>query len=78
METERREFGTAVSYRYALTEPVYGRRNKHENFKKVNEALFPNGAAALDIYEWTTDRSDFLMMGMNGMEHAAGVSMARH
>lgn len=52
-------FGTTVPYWYALMEPVYGRRNKPEDFKKVNEALFPNGTDALDIYEWTTDWSDF-------------------
>ena len=30
-----------------------------EDFKKVNEILFPKGTDALDIYEWTTDWSDF-------------------
>ena len=52
-------FGTTVPYWYALMEPVHGRRNKPEDFKKVNEVLFPNGTDALDIYEWTTDWSDF-------------------
>ena len=51
--------GTTVPYWYALMEPVHGRRNKPEDFKKVNEVLFPNGTDALDIYEWTTDWSDF-------------------
>ena len=51
--------GTTVPYWYALMEPVHGRRNKPEDFKKVNEILFPNGTDALDIYEWTTDWSDF-------------------
>ena len=51
--------GTTVPYWYALMEPVHGDRNKPEDFKKVNEALFPNGTDALDIYEWTTDWSDF-------------------
>ena len=52
-------FGTTVPYWYALMEPVHGRHNKPEDFKKVNEVLFPNGTDALDIYEWTTDWSDF-------------------
>ncbi len=52
-------FGTAVPYWYALMEPVHGRRNSPEDFKKVNEVLFPNGTDLLDIYEWTTDWSDF-------------------
>ena len=56
-------FGTTVPYWYALLEPVHGRRNKPEDFKKVNEDLFPNGADALDIYEWTTDWSDFFDAG---------------
>ncbi len=51
--------GTSVPYWYALMEPVQGRRNKPEDFKKVNEALFPNGIHALDIFEWTTDWSDY-------------------
>ena len=55
--------GTTVPYWYALMEPVHGRRNRPEDFKKVNEALFPNGADRLDIYEWTTDWSDFFDAG---------------
>lgn len=55
--------GTAVPYWYALMEPVYDRRNKPEDFKKINEALFPNGTNALDIYEWTTDWSNFFDAG---------------
>lgn len=52
-------FGTTVPYWYAVMEPVHGRRNKPEDFKKVNEALFPNGTDSLDICEWSTDWSDF-------------------
>ena len=52
-------FGTTVPYWYALMEPVHGRRNEPEDFNKVNEALFPEGTDTLDIYEWTTDWSDF-------------------
>ncbi len=55
--------GTSVPYWYALMEPVHGRRNKPEDFRKVNEVLFPNGTDALDIYEWTTDWSDFFDAG---------------
>ena len=55
--------GTTVPYWYALMEPVHGRRNRPEDFKKVNEVLFPNGADSLDIYEWTTDWSDFFDAG---------------
>ena len=55
--------GTTVPYWYALMEPVHGRNNKPEDFKKVNEGLFPNGTDQLDIYEWTTDWSDYFDAG---------------
>ena len=58
-ESNDENCGTSVPYWYALMEPVYGRRNKPEDFRKVNEALFPNGTDTLDIYNWTTDWSDF-------------------
>lgn len=56
-------FGTTVPYWYALMEPVHGRKNKPEDFRKVNEALFPNGTDSLDIYKWTTDWSDYFDAG---------------
>ena len=56
-------FGTTVPYWYAFMEPVHGRRNKPEDFKKVNEALFPKGTDMLDIYGWTTDWSDLFDAG---------------
>ena len=55
--------GTTVPYWFALMEPVQGRRNKPEDFKRVNEALFPNGTDMLEIYEWSTDWSDFFDAG---------------
>ena len=62
-EPNDENYGTTVPYWYAVMEPVHGRRNKPEDFKKVNEALFPNGTGALDIYEWTTDWSDLFDAG---------------
>jgi hypothetical protein len=56
-------FGTTVPYWYALMEPVHRRSNKPEDFKKVNGILFPNGTDKLDIYEWTTDWSDYFDAG---------------
>ena len=55
--------GTTVPYWYAVMEPVHGKRNKPEDFQKVNGALFPKGTDMLDIYEWTTDWSDFFDAG---------------
>ncbi len=62
-EPNDENIGTTVPYWYALMEPVQGRRNKPEDFRKVNEALFPNGTDALEIYEWTTDWSDLFDAG---------------
>lgn len=62
-EPNDENFGTTVPYWYAILEPVQGRRNKPEDLKKVNEALFPNGTDVLDIYEWTTDWSDYFDAG---------------
>ena len=56
-------FGTTVPYWYALMEPVHGRNNKPEDFKKVNEVLFPDGTDKLEIYQWTTDWSDYFDAG---------------
>lgn len=58
-EPNDENFGTTVPYWYALMEPVHGRRNRPEDFRKVNEALFPKGTDGLEIYEWTTDWSDY-------------------
>ncbi|MBR3052525.1 MAG: hypothetical protein IKG59_00160 [Firmicutes bacterium] len=55
--------GTIVPYWYALMEPVQGRRNKPDDFRRVNDTLFPNGTESLDIYEWSTDWSDVFDAG---------------
>ena len=55
--------GTTVPYWYALMEPVQGRRKRPEDFRKVNEALFPKGTDGLEICEWTTDWSDLFDAG---------------
>ena len=62
-EPNDENFGTAVPYWYALMEPIYGKRNRPEDFRKVNATLFPNGTDTLDIYEWTTDWSDYFDAG---------------
>ena len=58
-EPNDENYGTTVPYWYAVLEPIHSRKNKPEDFKIVNEALFPNGTDALDIYEWSTDWSDY-------------------
>ena len=56
-------FGTTVPYWYAVMEPIHSRNNKPEDFKKVNGILFPHGIDVLEIYEWTTDWSDYFDAG---------------
>ena len=56
-------FGTTVPYWYAVMEPIHSRNNKPEDFKKVNGVLFPHGIDVLEIYEWTTDWSDYFDAG---------------
>ena len=51
--------GTTVPYWYAVMEPVHGKNIKPEDFIKVNEVLFPYGMDKLEIFEWTTDWSEF-------------------
>ena len=61
-----------LSYWYAFLEPPHGTdpvrdetgrviRKEYgiEDFHIVNHALFPNGADALTVYEWSTDWSDY-------------------
>lgn len=64
------------SFWYALMEPVNGTKNKPEDFKKVNEVLFPNGTDKLAIYmDGRLTGQSTLMMVMNGKVQVAGASM---
>lgn len=57
-------------------EPVNGTKNKPEDFKKVNEVLFPNGTDKLAIYmDGRLTGQSTLMMVMNGKVQVAGASM---
>ena len=48
-----------LTYRKAFLEPPYGADCTDRDFDRVNAALFPNGTDGLEIYEWTTDWSDY-------------------
>ena len=47
------------NYRGAFLYPPHGGRFVNRDFDRVNAALFPNGPEGLEIYEWTTDWSEF-------------------
>jgi len=64
-----------LPYWYAFLEPPHGTgpvvrsgktvRNKYgrEDFEIINRALFPKGTDELEIYEWSTDWSDYFEEG---------------
>ena len=51
--------GGRIPYWYAFLEAPHGTGYTPEDFRKANAALFPQGTDALEVYEWTTDWSDF-------------------
>lgn len=48
-----------LSYRKAFLYPPHGTGCTGRDFDRVNEALFPNGTDRLEVYEWSTDWSDY-------------------
>ena len=51
--------GEQISYWYAFWEPPHTSGYGPDEFRKVNSVLFPKGADELDVYEWTTDWSNY-------------------
>ena len=52
-----------LNYRKAFLYPPYENGYTGKDFAKVNAALFPNGTDELEVYEWTTDWSDYFDEG---------------
>ncbi len=48
-----------LNYRGAFLYPPHGSGYTDADFERVNAALFPNGTDGLEVYEWTTDWSDY-------------------
>ena len=48
-----------LSYRRAFLHPPHGTAYTGADFDRVNAALFPRGTEELEVYEWTTDWSDY-------------------
>ncbi|MBE6908913.1 MAG: alpha/beta hydrolase [Ruminococcaceae bacterium] len=48
-----------LNYRGAFLYPPHGTGYTDADFDRVNAALFPNGTDDLEVYEWTTDWSNF-------------------
>ena len=48
-----------LTYRRAFLKPPYGCNYTEADFDKVNATLFPSGTDSLEIFEWSTDWSDY-------------------
>ncbi len=48
-----------VNYYGAFVFPPHGGRRSDMDFEHVNRALFSKGTSGLEVYEWTTDWSDY-------------------
>lgn len=51
--------GQTVNYRSVFMNPSEDIRYTVEDFERVNSALFPRGTDGLEVFEWTTDWSEF-------------------
>lgn len=51
--------GEQIPHWYAFLEPPQWFDATPEDFARANDALFPEGADALEVYEWTTDWSNY-------------------
>ncbi len=51
--------GEQIPYWYAFWETPHGTGYGPDEFHNINSALFPEGTDELDVYEWTTDWSNY-------------------
>lgn len=51
--------GRNLNYRKAFLKPPHQNRYTGRDFDRINGALFPNGTSELEVYEWTTDWSEY-------------------
>ncbi len=52
-----------LNYRKAFLYPPHQNSYTGKDFVRVNAALFPNGTDGLEVYEWSTDWSDYFDEG---------------
>lgn len=55
--------GDQISYWYAFWETPHTSGYGPDDLRKVNSGLFPEGTDELEIYEWTTDWSNYFEAG---------------
>lgn len=58
-DPENDGFEGTIPYWYAFLEPPHGSGYAPDDLRKINSMLFPDGPDGLEIYEWTTDWSDY-------------------
>lgn len=51
--------GDRIPYWYAFLKTPHGTGYGPEDIVKINDVLFPDGAGSLEVYEWTTDWSNY-------------------
>ena len=51
--------GEQIPYWYAFCEPPSSLGYKPEALRRVNSVMFPKGTEELEVYEWTTDWSNY-------------------
>lgn len=51
--------GGQIPYWYAFWNTPHGTGYGPQDFMRINDVLFPNGANSLEVYEWTTDWSNY-------------------
>ena len=52
------------SYCYLFLQPPHGTNYSINDFNRINKILFPNGFDGLEIYEWSTDWSNYFDDGL--------------
>ncbi len=52
-----------LNYRKAFLFPPYENSYTDSDFERVNATLFPNGTDSLEVFEWTTEWSDYFDEG---------------
>ena len=55
--------GEQIPYWYAFWETPHASGYGPDDFRKVNSVLFPEGTDELEVYEWTTDWSNYFDAG---------------
>ncbi|MBP3866844.1 MAG: hypothetical protein J6D25_03425 [Eggerthellaceae bacterium] len=70
--------GEQIPYWYAFLEPPQWFDATPDDFRRVNEVLFPEGADAIEVYEWTTDWSNYFDAGHEWWGAACWSAYDRH